>query len=297
MFAIAPTDYNWIQSLKSSHFNSFVNFWTPTPWNVKRMKPSERWYFLLKSPIRKIAGFGEYVEYKNLTAAEAWNKYGKRNGCKESWELKGSIESYIRKNTKLKKQHIDIAEYKIGCVILKNCQFFEDSQYIDPHEYGVVIPKQVVKFKYIKTYDPFLNEINNVDNFYILHDHREQYRGEVNLRKGQSEFKGKILKCYNNNCCISNEKCPELLEAAHLQMYLNRESNHVQNGILLRVDFHRLFDNDLLFIDENYQIHISSILQGSYYAQFHGSKIALPDKMHEYPSKEALEARRVNFRK
>ena len=49
MFAISPTDNDWFQFLKKVQLNSYVNFWTPTPWNIKRLKTNDRWYFLLKS--------------------------------------------------------------------------------------------------------------------------------------------------------------------------------------------------------------------------------------------------------
>ena len=34
MFIISPTDKNWFEYLKINEFNSYVNFWTPTPWNL-----------------------------------------------------------------------------------------------------------------------------------------------------------------------------------------------------------------------------------------------------------------------
>ena len=56
MFAVSPTDKNWFDFLKYSGLNSFVNFWTPTPWNIKQLNVGNRLYFMLKSPIRKIGG-------------------------------------------------------------------------------------------------------------------------------------------------------------------------------------------------------------------------------------------------
>src|SRR5258708_30247438 len=39
-----------------------------------------------------------------------------------------------------------------------------------------------------------------------------------------------------------SEAVVELLEAAHIQPYVDERSNHPQNGLCLRVDLHRLFD-------------------------------------------------------
>ena len=67
MFAIAPTDLNWFQQLRTEGVHgNVINFWTPTPWNISRLKKGDKLYFMLKSPIRKIGGFGKFVEYKNM---------------------------------------------------------------------------------------------------------------------------------------------------------------------------------------------------------------------------------------
>ena len=42
---------------------------------------------MLKSPIRKIGGYGKFREYKNMSTTEAWNKYGKNNGVESLDEL------------------------------------------------------------------------------------------------------------------------------------------------------------------------------------------------------------------
>jgi len=59
MFAVAPTDLDWFQQLRTEGVNgNVINFWTPTPWNISKFKKGERLYFMLKSPIRKIGGYG-----------------------------------------------------------------------------------------------------------------------------------------------------------------------------------------------------------------------------------------------
>jgi putative restriction endonuclease len=298
MFAISPTDNNWFKFLKDNDFNSFINFWTPTPWNIKKLKPGDKWYFLLKSPIREIGGFGEFFEYKNLTAFEAWRLYGHKNGATDLQQFINSIQLYIDKNSnKFGGTKIDINTYEIGCIILNNCQFWDFEDYKKAEDHEIVFGKQVVKYKYFNQYDPFkINEQESNNDFNILREPRENYKREINQRKGQSKFKGHVLKSYKNRCCITGETCPELLEAAHLQKYINNQSNHIQNGILLRVDIHRLFDNDLLFIDQNYVIHISSLIENPIYKQYHGCKMSLPNDLDDFPSKKSLELRRLDFR-
>lgn len=297
MFAISPTDKDWFNYLKNSGLNSYVNFWTPTPWNIKQLQKGNRLYFMLKSPIRKIGGFGEFVEYKNLTAADAWIEFGFRNGRASRQEFINQIQKYIDKNSaKFGKRNINISTYKIGCVILNNCQFWESDKFITANNQNIYFASQIVKIKYLKQYDPFLQAQNDQNNFSLVNEPRNDRHVESNGREGQGEFKGKILRAYNNRCCISGETTPELLEAAHIQEYKNKKSNHVQNGLLLRVDLHRLYDNGLLFIDSNYKIHISKLILSQQYRQYHGQTIELPTSTNEHPSKDTLELRRNDFR-
>jgi len=297
MFAISPTDKNWFEFLKGSGLNSNANFWTPTPWNIRQLHRQDRLYFMLKSPIRRIGGFGEFVEYKNLTAAQAWNEFGFRNGRSSRQEFIESIQSYIDENSeKFGGQPININSYEIGCIVLTNCEFWDDDYFIDPVNLNIDFAFQVVKIKYFNEYDPFIQEQTERDDFNLVNEPREDLQRITNVREGQSEFKGKILRAYNNTCCITGESIPELLEAAHIQEYRNRSSNNVQNGLLLRVDIHRLYDNRLIFIDRNFVIHISNLITSPQYTQYHGKTIALPDLVNQRPSVTALEARRNEFR-
>ncbi len=298
MFVIAPTDNTWFQFLRDTELNSFVNFWTPTPWNIKKLNQGERWYFLLKSPIRQLGGFGEFYEYKNLTTNEAWKEFGKRNGCVDKAQFINRIQNYIDKNSEsFGGKSIDVNTYQIGCIVLVNCQYWDEEKYLRPEDFQIDFAAQVVKYKYFDQYDPFTIQIDGSHNFNLVNEPREDFKREVSQRKGQSEFKGKILKAYENKCCITGEACPELLEAAHLQSYLTESSNHIQNGVLLRVDLHRLYDSGLLFIDSHYIVHISSLIQSITYQQYNGQRISLPDNPNSYPSKESLELKRPNFRR
>ena len=297
MFAISPTDKNWFDFLKVSGLNSNVNFWTPTPWNIRQLNNPDRLYFMLKSPIRQIGGFGEFVEYRNMTTAQAWNQYGYRNGRASRQEFIGSIQDYIDKNsTKFGGQPINVNTYEIGCIILDNCEFWDDNLFIDPANYNIDFATQVVTIKYFDQYDPFLQARNYRDNFNLVNEPRNDRQGTTNIREGQSEFKGKISRAYNNRCCITGEIIPELLEAAHIHEYRNRNSNHVQNGLLLRVDLHRLYDNRLIFIDHNFVIHVSNLVTSQLYRQYHGQTITLPNLVTDRPSINALELRRNDFR-
>lgn len=55
-----------------------------------------------------------------------------------------------------------------------------------------------------------------------------------------------MLERYGAECCITGCTVDTLLEAAHIIPYRGDQTNDVTNGLLLRVDLHRLFDAHLL---------------------------------------------------
>ncbi len=284
---VALTDYNWYKTLRSRSVTNEVNFWTPTPWNIRRLSKGDIVYFLLKKKYgRKICGYGRFVAYKNMDIKNAWQQYGPYNGASSFSEMKNRVANYTNKNSKSGyrgKDHI------IGCVILKDIKFFDDEDQLKDMDYGWRIPRQVVKYKYVvsaKTIQQ--NTHTQLDQPFTLVDDTKTYTDTTtSVRKGQNNFRDMILAAYNRKCCITQENTPDVLQAAHIQGYRSEASNHVQNGLLLRVDLHRLFDAGLITIDDNYIVQISSYLLSDSYIQFNGMKINLPE-LRNRPSLEAL---------
>ncbi len=78
--------------------------------------------------------------------------------------------------------------------------------------------------------------------------------------------------------------------------YNGPQSNQISNGILLRVDVHRLFDQHLIALDpECRTINVSDALQGGEYAQLHGLPAGLPVKASARPNFDALRERWIEF--
>lgn len=290
MFAIAPTDLNWFQQLRIEGVHGdVINFWTPTPWNISRLKKGDKLYFMLKSPIRKIGGFGKFVEYKNMKAHEAWKKYGRDNGVENLGQLISRTDLYKSKHTK----NPLISNPEIGCILLKDPEFYDDEDFKSEKLLGINFPKQVVKIKYFKTrkQEIFKETEVKVDKSFDLIDGNKAKRKQLTQkeRKGQATFRRNILNIYENSCAITEIKQKEVLQAAHIQAYVNEESNHIQNGICLRVDIHKLFDNGLISIDSDFRVVISSMRKSTEYEKINGKKIKLPKNKSYYPSATALE--------
>ena len=299
MFAISPTDIDWFYFNKMRNQTNSINFWTPTPWNIKRLNHGDRLYFMLKSPIRKIGGFGIFNNYENLSIPDAWEKFGYGNGVESKPRLIKRLNKYLSKNTSL---NAGLESHQIGCISLNNCEFWEDIQFIDIEQTIHEFKKNIVKIKFFNEYDSIQSHHNSLvmdsSKYEIVgsgEKHKKAY--QQNVRIGQSEFRAKLINAYHGQCCISKETCEELLEAAHIQPYINKKSNHVQNGLLLRIDLHKLFDSGLLKIDQNYLVHISSQLQSGNYRTYDKKRILLPKNPNNWPSKMAIFERNKNYRK
>ena len=61
---VALTDYNWYKTLRSRSVTNEVNFWTPTPWNIRRLSKGDIVYFLLKKMGEKYADMGDLLRTK-----------------------------------------------------------------------------------------------------------------------------------------------------------------------------------------------------------------------------------------
>jgi putative restriction endonuclease len=289
MFALGITDLRWHEQLVYEQPRDHVNFWTPTPWNV-RLPPGSRWFFMLKSPIRKIGGFGTLHAYEEGTAREAWLRFGRANGVSSAHELKERVGAYARKRSKSGA----LSDAKIGFVILKDCVFLPPGMQFDPSELGLSFSRQIVKFK---TFQgsltlPYEAELPDPESPFSLVTEGSGDRAlrSSKLRLGQALFRERVLSAYGDICAFTGTQCREALEAAHIQPFISLASNHVQNGLALRKDVHALFDIGLLSVDANGNVAVSEYLFGTEYGALHEQPIHLPARVSERPSRVALQA-------
>lgn len=122
-----------------------------------------------------------------------------------------------------------------------------------------------------------------------IKDGREKTNRSITLRRGQREFRASLLSAYGKKCAVTGCDVEDLLEAAHIVPYRGPETNHIQNGLLLRSDIHTLFDCGLLAIDTSRMtIILSSRLLQSSYKKLSNRKIRLPIDASKSPSSEGL---------
>jgi putative restriction endonuclease len=113
-------------------------------------------------------------------------------------------------------------------------------------------------------------------------------------RLGQAGFRVAVLDAYGRRCAVTEEKTLPVLEAAHIRPYADGGGHEVANGLLLRSDFHTLFDAGYLTIDTDYRLLVSKRLReefsnGRHYYEHHGKIVPnLPTQTDMRPSRAVI---------
>ena len=105
----------------------------------------------------------------------------------------------------------------------------------------------------------------------------------IKTRRGQPEFRQALLSIFGGRCCITECSIEGVLEAAHIVPHSIDTNYSVTNGLLLRSDIHTLYDLNLVGIDRDGIVFVSSTLKESEYWVFHGHVVldSIPVTMSE----------------
>lgn len=287
---VGITDYKWFQFLKKKKADE-VNFWKPGSQPFKALQENDLFLFKLHAPQNYIVGGGYFVKYSLLPTYLAWEAFGEKNGTFSLRDLNSAIEKYRAKN------NIIVQNPQIGCIILTDVFYFDEQDWIPAPEN---FSRSIVQGKRYYT--------ENADGLRLFQEVQERLRSTIDLstsgeryresmtkhRLGQGAFRVVVTDAYQRRCAITGEKTLPVLEAAHIKPYAAEGPHSVNNGLLLKSDFHTLFDGGYITIDEDYRIDVSRRLHEDYgngrdYYKYHGQKLLiLPEKKIELPSREYL---------
>jgi putative restriction endonuclease len=126
---------------------------------------------------------------------------------------------------------------------------------------------------------------------------------ETRIRVHQARFRGRVIPAYRNRCAICRLQEPRLLDAAHIVGDLEAHGEAVvANGLSLCSIHHRAFDEELVGISPDYDVHVSrrlleeedgpmlEVLKG-----FHGRAIEIPRRRDWRPDRDRLAQRFERF--
>jgi len=302
------TDHDWFDYLRSLPAIDEVNFWQPSP-NAQFQALSKGDLFLFKlhrGPRTRnrdlIAGGGVFASFSILPISLAWEAFEKKNGAASYTEMRERLVHYRRIPDN---PHED---FQVGCIILTQPFFFDESMWFPAPDWSASIVRGKAKgYELDKEAGQFIwRNLQRVWERQQLFDlereaqgveeERVRYGKETTItpRLGQGAFRVLVTDAYLRACAITEEHSLPALEAAHIKPFNESGPHAVNNGLLLRSDFHRLFDRGYITVTPEYKIEVSRRLKeefenGRSYYPFHGKPLGhLPGLPEDRPQTELL---------
>jgi len=293
-FWVGITDEDWFSHLSRLKPDE-VNFWQPSATPPRNMDPGTLFLFKLHSPNNYVVGGGYFVRFTVLPCFLAWEAFGEKNGVTSLQELTQRMTHY--------RQRQQNTGSEIGCNILIEPFFFSEEDWIPiPQNWSLNIQRGLTydtAEKYGETlWETVQSKLINIykENTPVEDRESELYGNEylTQARLGQGSFRILVTDAYHRRCAVTNEKTLPALEAAHIKSFSKKGPHKTNNGLLLRADIHRLFDDGYVTLDQDLHFLVSKKVReqfenGREYYRYHGAKLQnLPDSLIDVPSKEFI---------
>ncbi|MBX3275277.1 MAG: HNH endonuclease [Sandaracinaceae bacterium] len=289
---VAVTDPDWWKRLSRDPGPKDANFWRPSA-RPRRLAIGTPFFFKLKAPYRKIAGFGYFAGFSVLPDWLAWDSFKLANGVASLKELRTRLQK-IQLGARIE---ADPGGH-IGCCLIAESIFFAESDWVDPPEgwsprtqSGAGI--DLSRGDGARIWRECLERVASAAA--VVRERGERY-GEPVLhrpRLGQAIFRIRVLDSYDRACAVTTEHSLPVLDAAHIKPFAEGGAHDVTNGLALRTDLHRLFDRGYVTVDEDDRFVVGKRLReefenGKTYYALQGTKLVLPSAPDLLPSSAAL---------
>ena len=306
---VSNTDSQWFEylsalaSTRSGRLDE-VNFWRPKSQQQLRIIEAGAPFFLrLKHPVNVIAGWGFFAQWHLLPFAEAWRLFEEKNGAPNFEAFRATIQRLRGADPAA------VGATPIGCVVLREATLLPKDQWIPWGTLEGWSPTIVNDKSYdlLSGHGRRLHQLlanagasmppdPGPEAFQLLEvDARRRREQPVATRDGQGTFRSRLLEAYGSRCALTGERVVPVLEAAHIQDYLGPASNHIQNGLLLRADLHKLYDARYVTITRDYEFRVSERVDAEYgngkdyyRLEREGAKLRKPLDPAKWPSRDAL---------
>jgi len=298
---VGITDQDWFRFLRAKAAVE-MNFWRPrNTTEFQAIAPGELFLFKLKFPENKIVGGAYFVRHTILPLDLAWEVFGEANGC-DSFNIFRHKISSLRGDEERNPQ--------IGCTVLTDPFYLPESEtWPAPSDWSrnIVSGKSydVSTVEGARLLEQAKHAMSKKLDFgdSLLREHSPRYGTEqlVKPRLGQGGFRVVVLEGYERRCTITGEKTLPVLEAAHIQPFAENGPHDLSNGLLLRSDWHTLFDRHYVTVTSDLRIEVSRRIKeefsnGREYYAYHGKELKIvPKEFSERPAKQFLEWHQSHF--
>ena len=256
--------------------------------------------FYLNCIVLKILSSGvDFSKVFNFTIFISLGSFWYCQWSEEPFELNNRIYKYRKTN------RLTDPDPQIGCIILSMPFYLNEDDWIPaPNNWNT----NIVQGKIYDTSDFFGKRLyqqiqaalqkQKIHEDILREDSVNSRYGKEQIIKpriGQGAFKVLITDAYHRRCAITGEKTLPALEAAHIKPYYLDGPHEINNGLLLRRDFHTLFDRGYLTIDKEFNVEVSHRIKedfgnGREYYAHHGSKLIISlERKEQLPDPQYLE--------
>lgn len=293
---IGITDSDWYKFLAQAPRDE-VNFWSPGGnTTFKVLQPNELFLFKLHSPQNFIVGGGFFVSHTKLPLSLAWEAFGVNNGAPDFFTCLGRVRKYRKSNE---------PDPVIGCNVLASPFFFPPEAWIptpDSFALNIVQGKgystnqgdgEMIFSQVMNTLRAGASPVAPL-NSSIAEASKYGAPYLTRPRLGQGAFRVLVTDAYDRRCALTGERTLPVLDAAHIRPYAQEGPNDPRNGLLMRADLHKLFDQGYVTVRPDLTIDVSSRIHTEYsngrvyYALQNQPLAVVPTRMEDRPSPDFL---------
>ncbi len=297
---VGVTNPNWFEFLSTHAIDSEVNFWQPSPTPpTRKLQEGMPFLFKLKSPYNDIAGGGYFVSFSTMPIWLAWEIFDKANGFASFDKMLQAFATSLGE--------LD-ANQEIGCTTLAAPFYLPKDRWLNVNSRW---PQSIQRGKGFDlatvegrglwdgiTEMSGLSEAIPSSFGYAVQGlplDAGTRSAWVRQRIGQRGFRVLVTSAYRGRCAITGENTLDVLEAAHIRPFSERQDHDVRNGLLLRADFHRLYDRGLVSITPDLLVRVSPRIRERYvngkaYYRLDGKPLKiLPEDPNSRPDLSRLE--------
>jgi len=292
-FWVGITDGGWFEHLRHRNLDE-VNFWQPSAAPLTSvLGPGIPFLFKLRAPRNFIVGGGFFVRFTALPVRTVWETFGEGNGAASYAEFSARLLALGGSAGR--------SDRMIACNVLIQPFFFEEPDWITvPDDWHPNVQRG-------KTYDSEqrpgaklwldvrerLARTTASSELLISDEARGTRTYLAQARVGQGAFRCLVTDAYDRKCGVSGERTLPVLDAAHIKPYRRKGPNLTANGLLLRKDIHKLFDDGYMTIDERFRVVVSRRIReefenGRDYYQYEGRPLRATVALDDQPSEEFL---------
>jgi putative restriction endonuclease len=310
---VANSDYEQFALLRSIEpAVDEVNFWRPgSETSFKALQPGEPFFFKLKAPRNAIAGFGYFAHFSFLPVSMAWEIYRRANGAASYGAMR---EQLLRIRSRLDMPTDRRQDFWIGCILVNQPLFFDEDDWVripDDFSASIVQGKRYDLTKgegqriWLECLSQAAKTRDGIESLMTgrlpiqtdaLKDRRSMATGSpmtIRPRLGPRSFRVAVLDAYGRRCAVTGERTLPGLDAAHIRDYGAAPEHSINNGILFRVDIHRLFEAGYVTVTPDHHFEVSQRIReefedGREYYKLHGTTVRLPKNPADHPLVDAL---------